>query len=120
METQFRPLLIDDPGVWFGIATGSVVLTLFVCGVVGLSSTGTAVAALAVAGLAAIRLPDLVALALGVIAWAFFTGFTENAYGQLSFSHGDLLRLALFAGVTVAISRFLRRESGNRSVVGHG
>jgi len=33
MTTQLRdPQLADDPGIWFGIATGLVVLTFFVAG----------------------------------------------------------------------------------------
>jgi len=101
--------LVDDPGVWFGITTGLLVLTFFVAGLAGLSASETAVAAILVGGLAATRLPGRVALALGVIAWAFYTGFTENTFGQLTFAPGDLERLSLFAAATVLVGAVLRR-----------
>jgi len=109
MTTQLRdPQLADDPGIWFGIATGLVVLTFFVAGLAGLDAAETAVAAIVVGGLAAARLPGLIALALGVIAWAFYTGFTENAFGQLTFAQGDLVRLAAFAAATGLLARTAR------------
>ncbi|MFL6160516.1 MAG: hypothetical protein ACJ72D_30875 [Marmoricola sp.] len=80
MPTQTRPAtLVADPGIWFGITTGLLVLTFLVAGLARLSPIETATAAIIVGGLAAARLRGLVALALGVIAWAFYTGFTENA-----------------------------------------
>jgi hypothetical protein len=109
MATTTRPsTLVDDPGVWFGITTGLLVLTFFAAGLVGLTAAGTAVAAIVVGGLAAARLPGLVALALGVVAWAFYTGFTENAFGQLTFSDGDLTRLAGFAVATAFLAAVAR------------
>jgi len=110
MATQTRPAaLVDDPGIWFGITTGLLVLTFFVAGLAGLSASETAAAAIVVGGLAAARLPGVVALALGVIAWAFYTGFTENAFGQLTFAAGDLERLGLFAVATALLGAVLRR-----------
>jgi hypothetical protein len=110
MATDTRPpTLVDDPGVWFGITTGFLVLTFLAAGLAGLSATETAVAAIVVGGLAAARLPGLIALALGVIAWAFYTGFTENAFGQLSFAAGDLIRLGAFGAATVLLARMVRR-----------
>ena len=37
---------------------------------------------------------------VGVIAWALFTGFIENSYGQLTFAASDLIRMAVFAAAT--------------------
>ncbi|MFL6022171.1 MAG: hypothetical protein ACJ72O_02440 [Marmoricola sp.] len=110
MATQTRPeTLVDDPGVWFGITTGLLVLTFFVAGLARMTALETAVAAVVVGGLAAARLRGLVALALGVIAWAFYTGFTENAFGQLTFREGDLVRLAGFALATAGFAAVARR-----------
>lgn len=60
-------------------------------------------------------LTDLGAFALGVLAWAFFTGFAENSYGELTFSGHDLLRLALFGIATVLLSHALRRSAAHGS-----
>ncbi|MFL6061956.1 MAG: hypothetical protein ACJ72E_12050 [Marmoricola sp.] len=109
METQHRPpaarvSLVDDTGIRFAIGTGLVVLTLFVAGLAGLGAGPTACAAVVVAGLASGRLPLWLAGTLGAITWAFFTGFDENTFGQLTFAHGDLERLAGFAAATVLIA----------------
>lgn len=110
MAPQARPAtLVDDPGIWFGITTGLLVLTFFIAGLARLGADETATAAIVVGGLAAVRLPGLVALALGAIAWAFYTGFTENAFGQLTFATGDLERLVLFVAATVLLARCVRR-----------
>ena len=109
METQHRPAaerdrLVDDTGIRFGIGTALVVLTLLVAGLVGLGRPETAAVVVLVAGLASGRLPLGVAAALGGIAWAFFTGFFENTFGQLTFAEGDLVRLGAFALATVAVA----------------
>jgi hypothetical protein len=109
METQYRPAagrerLVDDTGIRFAIGTGLVVLTFFVAGLAGLGAEPTACAAVLVAGIASGRLPLGIAGVLGAISWAFFTGFDENAYGQLTFAEGDLVRLVTFAVGTVAVA----------------
>lgn len=60
-------------------------------------------------------IPDLGALSLGGIAWAFFTGFAENSYGELTFSGHDLLRLVLFSTGAVILAHGLRRAAGHGS-----
>jgi hypothetical protein len=118
-QTHAPETLVDDPGIWFGIATGLVVLTFLIAGLAGLGTAPTAVAVIIVAGLASGRLPGLVALALGVIAWAFFTGFFENTFGQLTFASGDLDRLAVFACSTALVGYLARhalRGSPTRAV----
>lgn len=120
MDIQQRPRMVDDSGIWFGIATGLEVITFFIAGLAGLDAIATAAAVVIVAGLAAARLPWLVAVALGVIAWAFFTGFVENTFGQLTFAAGDLVRLGAFAGATVVLAHVVRRAARIGSEVGHG
>lgn len=113
MATQTRPAtLVDDPGIWFGITTGLVVLAFVMAGLARVTPSETAVAAIATGGLAAARLPGLATVALGVITWAFYTGFTENTFGQLTFATADLERLGLFAVATVLVSRGVRGLAG--------
>jgi hypothetical protein len=121
MATQHQPAerLLDDSGIWFGIAVGLVILTFLVAGLAGLETAPTAVAAILVGGLAAARLPGLIALVLGGIVWAFFTGFAENDFGQLTFAHGDLARLALFTLATAALAQVLR-HGPDRGAMRHG
>ncbi|MER6950380.1 hypothetical protein ABT294_40810 [Nonomuraea sp. NPDC000554] len=44
----------------------------------------------------------LAALATGVMAWCFATGFLTHAKGELAFGPDDLLRLAAFTAVALA------------------
>ncbi|MCW2785182.1 MAG: hypothetical protein JWP74_1699 [Marmoricola sp.] len=103
--------MVDEPGVWFGIATGCIVAALLVTAAAGLGTTGTACTAVLVAGLVASRLRGPVVAALGVIAWAFFTGFDENRFGQLTFHDPDLVRLTVFALATVLIAGVIRTRT---------
>jgi hypothetical protein len=111
MATQIRPQVVDEPGVWFGIATGCIITALLVTAAAGLGTTGTACTAVLVTGLVASRLRGPVVAALGVIAWAFFTGFDENRLGQLTFKDPDLARLAVFAVATVVIAGAVRTRT---------
>ncbi|RNL62003.1 hypothetical protein EFK50_09245 [Nocardioides marmoriginsengisoli] len=121
-QTQRPESLVDDPGIWFGIATGLVIVTFLIAGLSGFGAVGTGAAVLLVGGLAAVRLPGLIALALGIVVWAFYTGFTENSLGQLTFAAGDLVRLAGFAVATVAIAQLVRslHDTGTVREVRHG
>jgi hypothetical protein len=104
--------MADDPGIWFGISIGLVICAYLVAGALRLDPVETASAAIVVAGLAAARLPGLVTVILGIVAWAFFTGFTENAFGQLTFAGHDLEHLAVFAGATTAMGLACRSLRG--------
>jgi hypothetical protein len=120
MATQVRrsESLVDDPGIWFGIAITLVIATFLLAGAAGLHPLATGVAVVAVGGLCAARLNGLVALALGAVVWAFFTGFTENTFGQLTLAPADLERLGAFAVATAAVATLAR--SLLRKDVGHG
>lgn len=108
METRTVPQLVDDPGIWFGISTAIVILTFLSAGAFGLGPMETAAVVLIVSGLTGSRLPAAVAVALGIVAWAFFTGFTENTFGQLTFAPTDLVRLGLFPLATLLIAVLVR------------
>lgn len=117
-ETTRTETLLDDSGIWFAITVALVILTLLVAGLAGLGPAETATAVLVVGGIAAARLPAPVSVASGVVAWAFFTGFFENAFGQLTFARADLVRLGVFAAVTAGIAHVARQFRG--SDVRHG
>jgi hypothetical protein len=106
------PRIREEPGVRWAIANALLLLAMPVLTVAG---TGVAVgdAVLVVlAGLTSAALPRAVAALTGVVAWAWATGFTENDYGTLTFSSGDLTRLGASALGAVLIARLYRGVSG--------
>ncbi len=110
MDVKTRSRMTDEAGVRFGIATGAQIAVLLVAGIFGLGPVGTAVLLVVVAAIVGRSLQPVVVLALGVVAWAFFTGFVENAYGLLTFAAGDLLRLVLIACATCLLARGVARR----------
>ncbi|MBO9523550.1 MAG: hypothetical protein J7518_18625 [Nocardioidaceae bacterium] len=105
---QTPPRMRDENGVRFGMAAGTEVAALTTAGLAGLAPLPTAVWLVLASALAARRLPGWVVLAVGAIGWAFFTGFVENAYGVLTFSDADLVRLGLFVLCTLTMARAVR------------
>jgi hypothetical protein len=103
--------MVDQPGVRFGLASGALVLALFVAAALPLDLGETASIALLTAAIVSATLPRLLAVALGLEAWAYFTGFFENRYGVLTLSSRDLLNLAGFVAVTVVLAHLLRAPS---------
>lgn len=110
METTTTRRVTDQPGVRFGIANASLVIALVVAGAAGLGSVETELVAVLVAGLTSVGLPLMMTTWMGLIGWAWFTGFVENEYGQLTFADGDVRRLLLFAVATVALSLLARHR----------
>ena len=104
VSTQIRSHLTDEPGVRFGIANGLLVAALIVAAAARLNPTGTELVAVIAAGVASVGLSILMTTSVGVIAWALFTGFIENSYGQLTFEASDLIRMAVFAAATVTLA----------------
>jgi hypothetical protein len=98
-----------EPGVRFGIANAWLVTTFLVTAVLRLDPTATAWAAVITAGLSGIALPLATTAWLGVVAWAWFTGFVENRFGELTFAGDDVLRLAIFALTPVALAALAHR-----------
>ncbi len=105
-----RPHVLEEPGVRFALANGLLVLALFVAGAFGLDAAPTGVVEVVTAGLSAVGLSTFATSWLGVIGWAFYTGFVENDYGQLTLAGPDLARLLLFVLVTLAIASTTRRS----------
>jgi hypothetical protein len=110
METATTHHLTDEPGVRFGIANALLVTALLITGAAGLASWETGLVTVLVAGLASAGLPLFMTTWMGLIGWAWFTGFVENQYGQLTFADGDVQRLLLFAVATVALSVLARHR----------
>jgi hypothetical protein len=100
--------MTDATGVRFGLATSALVLSLLVAGALPLDHLETAVVALVVTGAASAVLPRPLAVVMGVVSWAFFTGFFENQYGVLTFARTDLLNLAVFVAATVVLASVVR------------
>ena len=98
-----------EPGVRFGIANGLLVVVFLAASLAQLTSHEIAWLAVLTAGLAGVGLRWLVAGSLGVIAWAWFTGFVENAYGELTFAAADVRRLVLFALAAAALAAVSHR-----------
>jgi len=100
--------MVEEPGVRFGLANGTLVLVLLVTAALPLDNLETAAVALLTAIVASVSLPWLLAAGLSVEAWAFFTGFFENRYGTLTFAPHDLVTLVGFVAVTVVLTRVPR------------
>jgi hypothetical protein len=100
--------LSDEPGFRFALATAAVVLALFAAVVAPLHAGEVELLVVVVAGTASSGLSFMVALGVGVEAWALFTGFAHNRFGDLTFTGPDLARLVLFTVGTVALALLVR------------
>ncbi len=103
------PRMTEEAGVRFGIAVGTLVLAYLLTGLTDLGRIDTALAAIIVGGIAAAALSPLVAPLLGLVSWAFYTGFVEHDFGQLSFAGADLARLLAFVALTAVIAHGVRQ-----------
>jgi len=88
--------------VCFARAQVDVVVALFACAAFGVSQLFALVVVAAVTVVHAGRLPISAAVGLGLVTWAYFTGFVVNRYGRLTFEGPDLVRLALLLGCAAA------------------
>lgn len=100
--------MTDESGVRFGIATGIVVVTVLIATLAGIGEIDSAILVLAVGGVVAVSLRPWLAPLVGLVAWAFWTGFVENAFGQLTLAGPDLARLAGFAAVVPVLAYGVR------------
>jgi hypothetical protein len=100
--------MVDQVGVRFGLANGALVLTLLIAAALPLDLAETAAVALLAAGAVSASLPHRLALVMGCVSWAWFTGFFENRYGVLTLSPHDLLDLAGFLVAAVVLGHLLR------------
>ena len=87
------------PAVRFGLAQCALVAVLLSSAAVRIGAGPTLVAVCLVTVGAALVLPARFAVVLGLVAWALFTGFVTNRFGQLTFAAPDLVRLVLLLAV---------------------
>ncbi len=85
------------PSVRLGLAQGAVVILVLCCRMLGVGAPLTLVLVSGITVACAVGLPTGFGLALGLVAWAWFTGFVANSYGLLTFTGPDLVRLALLS-----------------------
>jgi hypothetical protein len=87
------------PAVRFAYSQSAVIAALFVCAFLGFDAWLTLATVCVVTVRYAARLPYPFAVVLGLVAWAFFTGFVTNTYGVLTFTDADLTRLMLLVAL---------------------
>jgi hypothetical protein len=105
---QRQSLLLDEVEVRFGLAGGALVIATFVAGAFRVPPGFAFPVQLLICALLAATLTRPLALLLGLASWALFTGFSTNAYGQLTFGQQDLLLMVEFLGLAVAASHLTR------------
>jgi hypothetical protein len=96
-EPAARPLprLVDEPGVQLGLAhVGLVCITLAADAVRAPQLLALALLAVT-ASVGSRHVPTNGALCLGLSAWAFWNGFVENRWGQLTLAPHDLALLVV-------------------------
>lgn len=104
MTTGPQPGLLTEQEIRFGVANAAVVGALFAGAAARLAPIPTAVLVAAVVATAAVTLSAPWGTAVGLVGWAFYTGFVEHRYGVLTFAPGDLLRLVLLVAVGALVS----------------
>src|SRR3954451_25358542 len=97
-QTRTTPAipLWSDPVLRFATAHAVLILVLLASGAAGIGEWGTGSVVILSMGVVAAGIPILLRAALGVVAWAFFTGFVVNALGQLTLRSDDLGRMGAF------------------------
>jgi len=90
------------PAVRFAYSQSAVIGALLLCGLLSAAAPITLAVVCTVTVASACRLPLPLASLLGLVSWAYFTGFVTNQYGVLTFDPLDLVRLALLVALGVA------------------
>jgi hypothetical protein len=90
------------PALRFAYSQSAVIGALLVCAVLSAGTPITLTVVCTVTLASACRLPLAFAALMGLVSWAYFTGFVANSYGELTFEPFDLVRLALLVAVGVA------------------
>jgi hypothetical protein len=94
--------LWDLAEVRFALAQVAVIAAVLGCGAVGLGLPPTLLVVASVTVRCAAPLPASYGIGVGAAAWAWITGFVVNAYGDLTFTGPDLVRLALMLSCGLA------------------
>jgi hypothetical protein len=91
--------LLGEPGIRFGIANAALILAVATCAWLGVGTSWALLLLAAVVIVTASGTTFAVGGAIGLVAWAFQTGFLENTYGLLTFNAADLTHLCLLTVV---------------------
>lgn len=91
--------LLGEPGIRFGIANAAIVLAVATCAWLDVGTSSALLLLAAVVIVTASGTSFAVGGAIGLVAWAFQTGFLENTYGLLTFYAEDLTHLCLLTVV---------------------
>jgi hypothetical protein len=91
--------LLGEPGIRFGIANAAVVTAVAVCATFDIDASWALLLLAAVVIVTSSGTSFVIGGAIGLVAWAFQTGFLENAYGHLTFYPDDLAHLCLLTVV---------------------
>jgi hypothetical protein len=89
-------------GCRFAGAQVAIILTLLGAPLVGLPEGVTLIILVVITALAAQELTPVIAVVLGAVAWAYYTGFVINQYGELTFGAVDDARLLLLLACAAA------------------
>jgi hypothetical protein len=100
--THALPRMTGEAGVRYGLAHAGLVLVALAAAATRVPLAGSLVllTLAALVGARGLGLGWRVAIALA--AWAVWTGFFEHSVGVLTFSGGDLVRLAALTGLAAA------------------
>lgn len=104
-----RVWLTALPAVRFGAVTAALAAGTSLAVLAGAGAVPTDVLLVVLAGVGCAPLAPWTSACAGVLAWAWATGFAENAYGELTFSSPDLVRLGWSAAGAVAVAVLGRR-----------
>ena len=100
--------LLGEPGVRFGIANAAIVLAVAICASLDIEASWALLLLAAVVIVTASGTSFAVGGAIGLVAWAFQTGFLQNTYGLLTFYADDLIHLCLLTVVGAITAARLR------------
>jgi hypothetical protein len=103
--------MLSDPGPRLGEVYAALVATLLAAAVLRLAPTAREVLVGIVVAAGSVALTSAVSSAVGLLGWAFYTGFVENHYGVLTFASVDLLRLSVLVAVAVLVARGTARAA---------
>jgi hypothetical protein len=91
--------LLGEHGIRFGIANAAIVLSVATCSWLDIDGSWALLLLAAVVIVTASGTSFAVGGAIGLVAWAFQTGFLENTFGLLTFYAQDLTHLCLLTVV---------------------
>ena len=109
-QTQQAPRLREETGVRYGLGHAWLCLAVLVTHGLGLPDPVVLVVAVGVVLASSRGLGTVPTVALGIAAWAVWTGFVEHRLGVLTLAPHDLGRLGLVVAVCAVATCVARRR----------